>query len=657
MVCFDCKLYKIFLITIIFWCNGSLFGQQIQQLANDDHKNINKFIEIAETAIAQGTPEVAATNYNKIAFIYWKHDYYRDAIDYFLKSASIYQKIEDLKNLKSIYTNIGVLYTDLQEIELSEEYFRKSVELARNIGKKEEIASGLVDLAYILSAMSKFDESNDKLKEAERLAEQIGNDQLLLNVFGLYTENFRNLNQFSKAKGYQNKYDRIQQFAQTQTMRQEFEEEKVQSMTAVKQSQLEKKAKELEIKLQQVQLESTQDSLKFAERLSKQRQAQIDLLKKDSAIRALQIQQQQAKQRESEALIKQQKTQQQNQRIIIYGTAVVLVLAILSAISLLIRFRDKKKANIVLEDRNREIAEKSDELSAALTKIQKQNKQITKSINYAQSIQKAMLPEEGEINKYLPDSFIFFKPRDIVSGDFYWFRKAQKKFDIQKIFNIARKEEFSPLAKDDYFLISAVDCTGHGVPGAFMSMIGYNILDDITDKGVSRPDLILEQLHKGVQVALKQEVTDNKDGMDLAMCQIDIANKKLRYSGAKNPLVYIQDNEIAQLQADKIPIGGTLVNDPKFTLQELDIDKPTYCYIFSDGFVDQFGGPKGRKYMAKKFRRLLQEIHTRPMEEQREILELTIETWMGDKYPQIDDMLVMGFLVTPDLLEQTKMPQ
>jgi serine phosphatase RsbU (regulator of sigma subunit) len=187
-----------------------------------------------------------------------------------------------------------------------------------------------------------------------------------------------------------------------------------------------------------------------------------------------------------------------------------------------------------------------------------------------------------------------------------------------------------------------------------MSMIGYNLLDDITDKGVSRPDLILEQLHKGVQVALKQEVTDNKDGMDLAMCQIDIANKKLRYAGAKNPLVYIKNGEIEQLQADKIPIGGTLVKDPRFTLQEIDIDTDTYCYIFSDGFVDQFGGPKGRKYMAKKFRNLLLEIHDRPMEEQREILELTIDTWMGDSYAQIDDILVMGFKLSPSLLTTEK---
>lgn len=644
------KLYKIFVFIIIFYGNGLLFGQEFNQINADDHSKINKFLEMGETSLAQGNQQFAAAQYNKVAFIYWKHSYFRESVDYFMKSAVLYQKLEDYQNLKNIYTNIGVLYTDLQEIELSVDYFKKSLELARKIGDEEEIASSLIDLSYILSAMSKFDESNQHLEEAYKIAEKINNNQLLLSCYGLFAENYRNMNQVGKSNEFRDKYNRIQQFAQTQTMREKFEEQKVESMAEIQRQRLQKKVKEDSLKLQQIQLAYTQDSLKFAEKLSNQRAAQIDLLKLDSANKVLVIEQKETKQREQEAVIQRQKAIERNQKLVIYGTAAVLLLAILAAVAFLFRFRDKKKANKILEERNREIEEKSDELSAALTKIQKQNKQITKSINYAKGIQGAMLPDRKELNKYIPESFIFFKPRDIVSGDFYWFRKAQKKFDLQRIFNVSKKEEFSPLKEDDYFLISAVDCTGHGVPGAFMSMIGYNLLDDITDKGVNRPDLILEQLHKGVQYALKQEVTDNKDGMDLAMCQVDIANKKLSYSGAKNPLVYIQDGEIAQLQADKIPIGGTLVNDPRFTLQEIDIDKDTYCYIFSDGFVDQFGGPKGRKYMAKKFRALLLEIHERPMEEQREILELTIDTWMGDSYAQIDDILVMGFKLSPELL-------
>eukprot|EP01156_Anaeramoeba_ignava_P020575 Anaeramoba_ignava/c16393_g1_i2.p1 GENE.c16393_g1_i2~~c16393_g1_i2.p1 ORF type:complete len:599 (-),score=61.88 c16393_g1_i2:1054-2850(-) len=594
----------------------------------------------------------AAQSYNKAAFIYWKHAYYRDAIEIFIKSEAIYEKHESFTNLKAIYTNIGVLYTDLQEIELAETYFRKALDVARKIGIKVEIASGLSDLAYILSALGKYDESNEKLTEALNISQQIENNQLQINIYGLLSTNYRNLNQPDKAAQYKEKFEQIQSFAQTQTLKKEFEEKEIQNLAEIKSANLEKEKKELEILLQRALVDAARDSLSVSERLNLQRQAQIKLLQQDSLIKVQENQVLEAKQKETEAMLKQKEAVQQAQRIVIYGAGAVLILAMLAAISLFIRFRDKKKANRLLESRNKEIAEKSDELSTALEKIQHQNKQITKSINYSKGIQRAMLPETSDLNFYLPESFIMFKPRDIVSGDFYWFRKAQRKFDIQRIFKIHEQEEKTELKKDDIFLLSAVDCTGHGVPGAFMSMIGFNLLDDITNRGVSRPDLILEQLHKGVKSTLKQDHTDNKDGMDMAFCQIDIKEHKIQYAGAKNPLVYIQNNEVHQIKADKLPIGGTMINDPRFTLQELIIDQPTYCYIFSDGYVDQFGGPNGRKYMAKKFRNLLLEIHQRPMAEQREILELTIEAWMGDNYSQIDDILVIGFKIGPEFFNK-----
>jgi serine phosphatase RsbU (regulator of sigma subunit) len=640
------KRYIIFILLSIY--AACFYGQQVENINEKDQDELKKFSEMAETAISQGNLMAAAKSYNKAAFIYWKHGYFRDAIDVFLKSASIYEKHENLNNLKAVFTNIGVLYTDLQEIELAEGYFKKAVEIARKIGEKTQLASGLTDLAYILSALGKFDESNEKLNEALEIAQQIENNQLQINIYGLFAENFKKLNQPELSTQYKDKFERLQSFRQTQTLKDELVEREVESQAQKRRSDLEQEKKELEIKLQEALLQTARDSLSVAERLNLQRKAQIKLLKQDSTIKAQEKVVLESKQKETEALLKQKEAVEQFQRVVLYGAAAVIVLAILAAISLFIRFRDKKKANRLLESRNKEIAEKSDELSAALEKIQHQNKQITKSINYSKGIQRAMLPDTAELNFYIPESFILFKPRDIVSGDFYWFRKAQRKFDIQRIFKIHEQEEKTKLKKDDIFLVSAVDCTGHGVPGAFMSMIGYNLLDDITNRGVNRPDLILEQLHKGVKSTLKQDVTDNKDGMDMAFCQIDIKEQKINFAGAKNPLVYIQDDEIFQLKADKLPIGGTMISDPRFTLQELKIEKPTYCYLFSDGYVDQFGGPNGRKYMAKKFRNLLLEIHKRPMDEQKEILDLTIEAWMGENYSQIDDILVIGFKIGPD---------
>jgi serine phosphatase RsbU (regulator of sigma subunit) len=196
--------------------------------------------------------------------------------------------------------------------------------------------------------------------------------------------------------------------------------------------------------------------------------------------------------------------------------------------------------------------------------------------------------------------------------------------------------------EDKKLVISAVDCTGHGVPGAFMSMIGFNLLDEITSKGITRPNLILEELHRGVRFTLKQKETNNQDGMDLAMCVIDSKTKTLEFAGAKNPLIYIQDGEVKQIKGDTNGVGGKS-DDHTFTLHTVDVSTPTYCYIFSDGFIDQFGGENGRKFMISNFRNLLFDIHQKPMKEQREILDKTIKEWMGKKYNQIDDILVIGF--------------
>lgn len=191
-------------------------------------------------------------------------------------------------------------------------------------------------------------------------------------------------------------------------------------------------------------------------------------------------------------------------------------------------------------------------------------------------------------------------------------------------------------------VISAVDCTGHGVPGAFMSMIGYNLLDEITNKGITRPDLILEELHRGVRFALKQKETNNQDGMDMAICVVDREKKIMEFAGAKNPLIYIQNGEVQQIKGDKNGIGGKS-DDHKFEAHTIDVSLPTWVYMFSDGYIDQFGGDAGRKFMIKSFREMLFEIYEKPMPEQKDFLDKKIKEWIGTKYSQIDDILVLGF--------------
>lgn len=266
--------------------------------------------------------------------------------------------------------------------------------------------------------------------------------------------------------------------------------------------------------------------------------------------------------------------------------------------------------------------------------IQKKNKEIISSINYAQRIQKAILPGITEIKKVLPKSFVMLLPRDIVSGDFYWFSGK-----------ISPTPDSTPV-----YLLAAVDCTGHGVPGAFMSMLGGELLNEIvTRKKITRPDTVLEELNKGVEQALRQRSTRNQDGMDMALCQIDPGAGHVLFAGANNPLIVVNGGHMRVIKGDRQPIGGGgRRRSAFFTRHKVYIDETMDFYIFSDGFQDQFGGEHGRKFMQRKFRNTLQNMSTNyPMIEQGERLKQIHLAWRGG-YPQTDDVLVMGFRLSPD---------
>ncbi len=282
--------------------------------------------------------------------------------------------------------------------------------------------------------------------------------------------------------------------------------------------------------------------------------------------------------------------------------------------------------NAELAEKNIQIEAQRDKLSQTNKIIEDKNKNITASITYAKRIQEAMLPLREKINQALDDNFILFKPRDIVSGDFYWFA-----------------------TKNDKIIYTAVDCTGHGVPGAFMSMIGSEILTTIVSQGITIPSEILDNKNKYVRKALKQEQTENQDGMDMSLCTIDKKTKTVEWAGAKNPLIYIQNNELFHLKGDMQSIGGHQMTklEKKFTNYVVSYaEATTYFYTFTDGYQDQFGGDKNRKFMVKKLKEIILEIHQKPMAEQQKILDFYIEQWMKN-VEQTDDILVIGFKLTP----------
>lgn len=298
-------------------------------------------------------------------------------------------------------------------------------------------------------------------------------------------------------------------------------------------------------------------------------------------------------------------------------TAIALIFSFIK-----IRERSLKQRQKILEE---QVEERTTEVREEQQKVAKKNKQIMDSINYAQKIQTAILPSKELIEKELPESFILFKPKDIVSGDFYWMDKKANKI-----------------------LVSAVDCTGHGVPGAFMSLIGHNLLDKIVNElNITQPSKILTELNKEVNRTFeRQNANVNvKDGMDMALCSIDLSAMKLEYSGAYNSVYLVRDGQIHEFSGDKIPIGkmkSDLYGDYKN--QEYDLKKGDTIYMSSDGYPDQRGGPKNKKFFYPPFRDLLVEVSKLPMKEQEMKLDDTITSWMNNK-EQIDDILIFGIRI------------
>jgi serine phosphatase RsbU (regulator of sigma subunit) len=268
------------------------------------------------------------------------------------------------------------------------------------------------------------------------------------------------------------------------------------------------------------------------------------------------------------------------------------------------------------------------ELKEAYEKIEEKNKDISDSINYAEKIQKAMLPLDHEIKEGLPQSFVLFRPKDVVSGDFYWFSKNKNSI-----------------------VIAAADCTGHGVPGAFMSMIGSSLLDrNVKQNDITQPSEILNNLHADICEVLKQKGNsqefgaERRDGMDVAICAFDGENRELQYAGAFRPLYYFRNNELTEIKADKFSIGGVTAGTEKiFTNNTLPLQKGDTFYIFSDGYADQFNAA-GKKLMTKTFKEQLALIQAQPMEDQKKHLDKFFTDWKSEA-EQTDDVLVIGIRI------------
>ncbi len=273
-----------------------------------------------------------------------------------------------------------------------------------------------------------------------------------------------------------------------------------------------------------------------------------------------------------------------------------------------------------VKERTEEVVKQKDEIDSQRAKLEELYTDVTASIRYAKRLQDSILPPEKAIKKLFPSSFVLFKPKDIVSGDFYWIGKY-------------KNEQ----------MFAAVDCTGHGVPGAFMSLVGANGLNSaVIEHKLGDPGKVLDDLNKYASESLNKSNDDSvRDGMDITICALNRKEMKLRFAGAYNPLYLIRDNELEIIKTSKFAIGSFKPGEQNFETFEIDIKKGDKIYIFSDGYPDQFGGEKGKKFMYRQFKELLLSTINESMEDQKKLLDQRIESWRGE-YEQVDDILVFG---------------
>jgi serine phosphatase RsbU (regulator of sigma subunit) len=302
-----------------------------------------------------------------------------------------------------------------------------------------------------------------------------------------------------------------------------------------------------------------------------------------------------------------------------------MVLTLIGLFIGIIKYRERKQRQIQeyleqrLDERTREVVEQKEE-------IEVKNRDITDSINYAQRIQTSILPPIKRLQQYFSGSFIFYQPRDIVSGDFYWFEKL----------------------KENKFVIVCADSTGHGVPGAFMSMIGTTLIKDVCMRDeVNAPSEILRQLDIELRNTLNQNVDaeQSNDGMDGIVCEIDIRTNYLRYASAMRPMIVYKGGEQIYVKGSRSSVGGQYDKDEKdFRDEGIQLDKGDLIYMFSDGYPDQFGGTVGKKFKMVRLKNLLRDIYQKPMEEQYEYVKSTFNLWK-EEFEQVDDVLFMGIKI------------
>lgn len=563
-------------------------------------KALENFLEALDRFTKLGNKVGESNALNNIGNIYYQQEKFDKALEFYERSLGISETLGDKSAAAGQYSNMGGVFLALGDSTKALQSTEKALVLQKEIGDDKGQISTLNNLGAYYMETKGYDKSLGYFLAAEKIQKRIGDHSYstitLTSIADIYKAQNKpqlGLNYLKKAKTEAatngSTEDQISVFDKLATAYADLGDFK-------RSYSFQQRAKTVRDSLDRIvsSRELAEMQIKFE---TEQKQREIELLSKEKEVQDLKI------------------TKQTTVRNMIIAVA---VLALLMLALIYARYRTKKKANEELDRKNKEIEEQK-------KTVEEKNSEITSSIEYAKRIQDAVMPSMQEIRTAIPNCFVFYRPKEIVSGDFYWYAK-----------------------NGDEAFIAAVDCTGHGVPGAFMSMIGNDHLNQIVNvEKRTEPDEILNRLHHEIQVTLKQKhgVTENHDGMDVALCAINQKKNRLLFASANRYLYQIRGGELMETKGDHFNIGGIMHEDVRqYNLHNIELEKGDVYYIFSDGVSDQFGGEKSKKFGYKRLKNLLLELHTKPMDEQKVLFEKQLMDWMGEN-DQIDDFLLIGIRI------------
>ena len=618
--------------------------------AVDNHMRALKLREELKDTLAM------ARSLNNIASAYLDvPDYYR-AAEYGFKAVKLYEAKHDSSgNYADVLNNVGNAYSRLKDFDKAMVYFRKALAIQEALGDKQEIAKLLDNIAIIFHQQGQQISSN--MIKAARFSAALKNYTKALDILSGTDENelsalihnnigntYWELNNFSKALTELNKALDIYKKLDNKSgiagalnslgvhykLQKKYDQSIKFAVDALaiadKIDDIEQKKNSCEVlSYDYRELKQFEKSLFYYTRYTEEKDKLINvegakkLVQKEASLEYSKKEQEIKLAQERERIIAEEKSQRQ--KFIIWGVGVGLVLVILFAGFVFNRWRITQKQKQIIEEQKHEVDEQK-------KLVEEKNKDITDSINYAQRIQQAMLPHQKDIIRAFPESFVFFRPKDIVSGDFYW----------------AINSDTDPAQSK--FFIGCCDCTGHGVPGAFMSLLNISFLNQaVKEKSITEPQLILNSVREGIMNALNPDGTsDAKDGMDAVLCVIDKQSNMLHTACANNPIWYVQNGAMLEIKPDKMPVGNHTNMGQSFTKNSIQLNSGDTIYLFTDGYADQFGGPKNKKFRYKQLQEVLLKNNHLPMKQQMNELERIFLDWKGT-CEQVDDVLVIGIRI------------